>query len=509
MRRQALVVGINRYPGLKETPTSDTPDLKTAVSDAEAIARLLELYGSFKVERLPHRHVDASQFDSTGLVTAKELKIAITQLFLPEENNTPDAGLLFFAGIGLSQPHQNGQTEGFLATSDTNPRRGRWGISLKELRQWLQNSPVQQQIVWLDCSHSGEFLKEIEAETVRRDRCFIVAASDKSQKASAYQGRGLLTTALCQRLNLSNSDDKMVTNYLLEHNINDTLGEGINKQNPRVHNRGNSIILTVKPIIPQVLLPQEPHPLDCLWEKTNGWFSETHSLMKHNFDKDCQYSTYKDEVNKALGIDLPGEWWNNPKSAHNLYESLKSLCGETFSGWSKRGDRHISVGAAYLIALMAHQASCKHITPLIEGISDWEGCEKASRYFIFPVQISKDAAASAKALYDVFKFLFERQGLTQDSQVERVFFEPPGNQLTIQFKWSAKEPAKDNPKTRTLAKFTSSIMSKDQLLIEPPNNTSNAILKLWSRLFVSENGFMSPGVIYMNEDQLVIASLGS
>ncbi|MGL4502352.1 MAG: caspase family protein, partial [Planktothrix sp.] len=45
MNRQALVVGINRYPNLE--------NLKRPAFDAEAIAHLLETYGGFRVRRLP------------------------------------------------------------------------------------------------------------------------------------------------------------------------------------------------------------------------------------------------------------------------------------------------------------------------------------------------------------------------------------------------------------------------------------------------------------------------
>ena len=41
--------------------------------------------------------------------------------------------------------------EGFLATSDSEPDNEKWGISLKNLRELLRDSPVRQQIIWLDC----------------------------------------------------------------------------------------------------------------------------------------------------------------------------------------------------------------------------------------------------------------------------------------------------------------------------------------------------------------------
>ena len=45
MNRDALVVGINQYPFLKDNPTSKAKHLNTPASDAEAIALRLEEYG--------------------------------------------------------------------------------------------------------------------------------------------------------------------------------------------------------------------------------------------------------------------------------------------------------------------------------------------------------------------------------------------------------------------------------------------------------------------------------
>ncbi|WP_375476909.1 hypothetical protein [uncultured Nostoc sp.] len=48
MNRDALVVGINQYPFLKDTPTSKAKHLVSAANDAEAIAYLLiqQIYNS-------------------------------------------------------------------------------------------------------------------------------------------------------------------------------------------------------------------------------------------------------------------------------------------------------------------------------------------------------------------------------------------------------------------------------------------------------------------------------
>jgi Caspase domain len=58
MRREALIVGINQYPFLKDTPTSKAKHLTTPATDAEAIAQLLEVDDNFQVQRLPKREID-------------------------------------------------------------------------------------------------------------------------------------------------------------------------------------------------------------------------------------------------------------------------------------------------------------------------------------------------------------------------------------------------------------------------------------------------------------------
>lgn len=56
MRREAIVVGVNQYPSLKDTPTSKAKHLTTPAGDAEAIAQILETHGNFRVKRsLPHQ----------------------------------------------------------------------------------------------------------------------------------------------------------------------------------------------------------------------------------------------------------------------------------------------------------------------------------------------------------------------------------------------------------------------------------------------------------------------
>ncbi|MEI2577242.1 nSTAND1 domain-containing NTPase [Scytonema sp. PRP1] len=217
MSRDALVVGINSYINKRMT-------LKAPAKDAEAIAQLLEQYGDFKVKRLPEvtdKENNTIKVGEKTDVTKAQLQKAIVQLFKPE-GKPPDTALLYFSGHGLREII--GIEEGYLATSDVNPDLGNWGVRLKWLRELLQESPVRQQILILDCCYSGQVLNFAEADPGNRgegrDRCFI-AASREYEKAYEEIGNqySVLTAALIK--GLEPKQEKWVTNYTLINILND------------------------------------------------------------------------------------------------------------------------------------------------------------------------------------------------------------------------------------------------------------------------------------------------
>jgi energy-coupling factor transporter ATP-binding protein EcfA2 len=223
MSRDALVVGINTYERLKS--------LTSPSEDAEAIAQLLSEHGDFTVKRLPAvKKEDLIRVGQKTKVTLTQLEKALVELFMPEGNQIPDTALFFFSGHGLRK--NLGIQEGYLASSDVNPDGGNWGLSLQWLRRLLQESPIRQQLVWLDCCYSGELLnfqenlKEADPGNLGkgRDRCFIAASREFEV---AYEGfsshHSLLTEALLQGLDPKRHLDRWVTNYTLVDFLNQAL----------------------------------------------------------------------------------------------------------------------------------------------------------------------------------------------------------------------------------------------------------------------------------------------
>lgn len=255
-------------------------------------------------------------------------------------------------------------------------------------------------------------------------------------------------------------------------------------------------------------LDYDEHALEYLWDETALWFSDDHKIMKHNWDdiKQEEKIQYIQDVKRVLGgIDLPTSWWENQDSAKNIHESLKHLCGAEFCGQVDNGKYSLSVGAAYLIALVAHQKAWGNIEPLTKSIQSWKDYEKAASERLFPLQDRSAAKESAKALYDLFWRIFEKRGTTDQSQVKEALFDEKGQKLSIQFEWNAREQSTD--RDQSLADMVS--QKVDTLNISIPQlakNTTDAVLRLWKSMLRSKWGFMITGAIYMKEDILVIRS---
>ncbi len=230
LNRDALVVGICQYDDL---PMSQ--QLDSLAEPAEALAKLLETQGGFKVTRLPCA-TDLT-LDLKRRVTLPDLEQAITKLLYPPKESPTQTALLFFAGHGLVKPSPLG-TEGFLATSEADGKSV-YGFSLKTLRELLHHSPVKQQIIFLEACHSGTLFTDFQVDN-KHDYCWVTSTRAHEEALA----EGLLVKALLESLDgkkrLENHiTSEMLINYLQnieEHN------KGWQRFKYEIH--GESIILS-------------------------------------------------------------------------------------------------------------------------------------------------------------------------------------------------------------------------------------------------------------------------
>lgn len=243
MTRKALIVGINRYPylGGNSLSLSSLKHLKHPAQDAEAIAESLKREDNklnWEIEYIPEKYESQIfKINPNNVVTKNELEKAIIQLFNPISDSNLDVALLFFSGHGLYKEHSDGRIEGFLATSDTYGISGNdnWGVSLNWLREQLKNSPVKQQIIWLNCCYSGLFIpKEIDEFNDEISRCLIVASGGNCE-AFAVGERGVMTNVLIEALTPNQQQEPINTNTVtnfFKQELNNRSNEALRRQNP-------------------------------------------------------------------------------------------------------------------------------------------------------------------------------------------------------------------------------------------------------------------------------------
>mgnify|MGYP001792987176 CR=1 FL=1 len=174
---QAIVVGITHYKH------DDYNDLKLPRENAEKIAKKLE--ENFYVTPLKKR-------------TRKYLKDKIDELFNPGGKSNPDnIALLYFSGYVIEQ--QTGIKEVFLATSDCNPNKDyELGVSLLWLAQVLKQSPINHQIIIIDCYYTGNEENKVKLENIitgyqnDKSRLIIISFNKKDLSLMQYSPNFIL-----------------------------------------------------------------------------------------------------------------------------------------------------------------------------------------------------------------------------------------------------------------------------------------------------------------------------
>ena len=174
MSKVALIVGVNFY--------AHQEILHGCVNDANEISNLFSYHGNdernFEVKKL-------CAVESSSQIQSMDLLKEIKELFSNQHN---DIALFYFSGHG-GITSDNG---GFIATSDTNSLDT--SISMAELIDIVNDSPVKNKIIIMDTCHSGDMGNHPKFGTNGScigDGVTILTASSKEQE-SVESGSSLL-----------------------------------------------------------------------------------------------------------------------------------------------------------------------------------------------------------------------------------------------------------------------------------------------------------------------------
>jgi Caspase domain len=178
MSRHALVVGIGQN-------LSPLHSLSKAVGDAEAIAKVLETNGDYRVQRL------------IGNVTQQQLLDAL-KLFL-ERVKDGGQGFLYYTGHGLPVLNDVGKPKPWFVPSncvvvvrDGKAIEQREGLSFLSFSDLVKEAKAGELVILLDCCHSGYFLdRALIEETLKAfnsKNYFLIAACQSYESGFARPG---------------------------------------------------------------------------------------------------------------------------------------------------------------------------------------------------------------------------------------------------------------------------------------------------------------------------------
>jgi uncharacterized protein YjbI with pentapeptide repeats len=418
MARDALIVGINRYQ------YQGLPNLNSPALDAEAIAVLLEQYGDFRVTRLPEAISPEKQpYVAQGFELGLDnLEKALEKLFMPEGRSIPDTALFYFSGHGLRK--KRGVSEGFLASSDCDPQKSFWGLSLRWLRELLEASPIKQQIVLLDCCHSGELFNFNEANPgdrgLARDRCFIAASREfEAAQVSLDSEYSVLTQALLQGLDPKRQAN--ITNFGLVDYLDQQLGNST--QRPIYSNFGEPIILTrtiIPPTPPHLPTPSNPSHSDQCPYKGLRYFDIADA--DYFFGREDLINQLVDRVrldNFLAILGASGSGKSSVLRAGLIYELMQ---GQRLSG-SRHWSLKIIVPTAHPLQSLAKlfvDANLSVVNEAIETDKTIEFLQKGGNYFkrLIVGYLDKNSQSKFLLIIDQFEETFT---LCEDLQERNQF----------------------------------------------------------------------------------------
>lgn len=260
--------------------------------------------------------------------------------------------------------------------------------------------------------------------------------------------------------------------------------------------------------------------LDDIWENTSEWFKNNVGTDKqkknfvHSFNKawcknDNIKESYKNNIEREFGLELPDEWFTTEETFSTLHESLKSLCGVDYCGTPFSSSKYnLTIGAVYLIALLAmrdadsyYDLRKKHSTDSFLHLGEHK---KLFSSKFLPAQDEEDAKSTARSLYSLFLNAFKKEEKHGNKRLKQ-FMIMDKKKLKFSFEWSACPNDQDEV---GLSQKWQEELAGDQskFFLATLTGSIRALLIDMSK---SIQGFGSPGTIWMEDKHLYIASANS
>jgi hypothetical protein len=256
--RKALIVGINDYP---------TAPLRGCVTDAIAVGNVLARHGDGSPDFAIKLTVSPSE-----TTTRPKLRAAIGALF----SGDSDIALLYFSGHGFINSRG-----GYIVTTDF--QKYDEGISMDEILLLANQSKAKDEVIFLDCCHSGAFgSPTLTGGTLAQlsEGLTVLTASRDSESALEINGAGVFTALVVDALQGGAADLRgHITPGSIYAYVDQALGAWDQRPIFKTNVTRFTSLRTVPPPVPTVTLrkltdyfpsPEDQHILDPTYEFTEA-----------------------------------------------------------------------------------------------------------------------------------------------------------------------------------------------------------------------------------------------
>ena len=229
MTRYALVIGVSEY---QDTHLRKLPK---AATDAEEVAKVLETYGNFQVERLPKRWNKETKSWQIANKEVTKTEIIDELKTLLWERAARSEVLIYFAGHGIRVFDELQKPKGFLVASNCKVQLKEGQVAKHENDIPLdiinglisdKNCEISSLVMLLDCCHSGSLLENQEIRKTltvfgSTNDYYLIAGCRSFEKARAFKGEAnsIFTGALLKGLSKKNANPDGTVNPELVFNV--------------------------------------------------------------------------------------------------------------------------------------------------------------------------------------------------------------------------------------------------------------------------------------------------